>query len=180
MAADVMRAGRFRCPCGRPFVVGIVVCMAVAAMPVSAQAALSLTPAGAGGWQVSVDQTDLDGGPGSDFAASYVSGEAQQALEVSGTTGPSDAWCVEVRRSGGNWDSDVTLEARVTDDGTGNGQISVPDAYQAVSATYGAFFCGTGDRSGITVQLRLTGISVSSVPAQTYSTYIVYSLVESE
>jgi hypothetical protein len=131
----------------------------------------------AGSWAVSIDAGDLTGGPGTDLTDTYESETAQITITISNTPGSGDNWRVDVKRMDTNWDSDLTLEVRRTGDGAGGGSISGGTTYQEIDTTDTAFFSGSGDRSDITLQLRLSGVSVH-VPPDAYSTSVTYTVVD--
>jgi hypothetical protein len=128
-----------------------------------------------GSWLETVDQTDLNGGPGSDFVSSLESASDQVTTEISGAGNRS--WRVDVKKTNGNWHTSLFLDVRRTSDGSGSGSISGGTAYQEVDDTDQAFFSGDRSRSAINLQLRLRGISVQ-VPCDTYTTTIYYTVVD--
>jgi len=50
-------------------------------------------------------------------------------------------------------------------------------ANQAVTASDSAFYSGAGDRSGVKVQLKISGVSLAVSP-DNYSTSIVFTVVD--
>lgn len=130
-----------------------------------------------GDWSRTITASDLQAGAGSDLASTYESASNQASITISGTGGNTDAWRVDVRRTDGTWHANFTLSVQRTGDGSGAGSISGGTAYQAITTTDASFFSGAGDRSGITVQFKLQGMSVQVAPA-TYSTTITYTVVD--
>lgn len=138
-------------------------------------AAISITSAGF--WADTIDETDLLAGPGSNLADTHESAADQVSLDITGTTGGSDAWRVDVRRLDTSWHTDLRLHLQRTSEGSGSGSISGGASYQEIGDTYQSFFSGSGDRAGIDLQLKMTGVSVA-VPAATYSSTVYYTIVD--
>ena len=146
----------------------------------AAAAALAAAPAGAadiglsgGGWSQTIDAGDLFAGAGSDLRSPIESGSSEFRVDVSNSGGAS--WTLSLRRSDLSWPSGVALAARRTSDGSGAGSISGGTGYQSVTALDQALFSGSGDRSGIGIQLKLEGLSVQHAPAF-YETRLTYSI----
>lgn len=129
--------------------------------------------AAAGEWSQTIDASDLVAGPGSELQSTYESPIGILSLAISNSAGVG--WQVNVRRQDGNWPPEFTLEIRRTSAGTGSGSVSGGDAYLVAGTTDTAFFAGSGDVSGIEVQLRLSGVSLSVAP-DTYTTTLVYTV----
>lgn len=131
-----------------------------------------------GGWSRTITADDLQARAGSDLVSTYESAADAGALTISGTTGNDDAWRVDVRRTDTNWHGNFTLSVKRTGDGTGGGSISGGTAYQIIGTSDAEFFSGAGDRGGIPLQFRLQGMSIQVPPADTYSTTITYTVVD--
>jgi hypothetical protein len=84
---------------------------------------------------------------------------------------------VDVKKSDTNWHANFQLYVRRTSDGSGSGSISGGTSYQEITDTDQSFFNGTLDRSNITGQLELTGVTVQ-IPVDTYTTTVYYTVVE--
>lgn len=138
-------------------------------------AAISITAAGF--WADIIDETDLVGGPGSNLIDTHESAADQVSIDITGTTGDSDAWRVDVKRLDTAWHADLHLHVQRTSGGSGSGSISGGASYQEIGDTYQSFFSGNGDRTGIDLQLKMTGVSVA-VPAATYSSTVYYTIVD--
>lgn len=130
-----------------------------------------------GSWTEIIDSNDLQSGAGSDLTSETTSLSNQTDASISSTTGSSDLWEVEVNRSDTNWDSGVQLWVRRTSDGTGSGSISGGASFTEVTAVDSAFFSGGGDRSGVEIELRITGLAVD-VPVDTYITSVTYTVID--
>jgi hypothetical protein len=148
-----------------------------------ALALLSMRPAGAmdivalGSWSEIIDSSDLIGGAGGTLTSTYESALNQIELSILNTADMNDSWRVDIRRLDITWPASLTLYAQRTSDGTGLGSISGGASYQVIGTTDAAFFSGTGDRDTITLQLKLTDMSIQITP-DTYSTTVVYTLVD--
>ncbi len=130
-----------------------------------------------GSWSPSQGASDLAAGAGSDLVASIQSNTDQVLVSINNTLGNGDLWRIDVRRSDISWPAGLTLYAARTGAGTGGGSISGGTSYQAISTSDASFFSGAGDRTGITVQLKMTGMSVTQSPGS-YSTSMILTVVD--
>lgn len=130
-----------------------------------------------GSWNRTVDASDLASGAGSDLVGIYESAVNATALTILNTTGNTDNWRTDVRRSDGTWHGNFILYIQRTSDGTGGGSISGGLSYTVIGTTDSQFFAGAGDRSSVNLQYKLTGMSVS-IPPNTYSTTVVFTVVD--
>ena len=140
----------------------------------TAHAGISITVTGA--WFETIDKNDLISGAGSDLKGTYTSVSGQVSIDISGTTGPTDAWRVDVRKQDDNWNNNLHPHVRRTSDGSG-GSMSGGASYQSVTDINTSFFSGFGNVTGIKVQLRLTGVSIQ-IPPSSYSTVLYYTVVD--
>lgn len=131
-----------------------------------------------GGWTgLTIGSSDLKGGAGTDLQNSYESDSKATMINVTSTSGK---WEVQVRKveEGSNlWPNGVSLSVRRTGEGSGGGTITGGDSYISVTRTDVVFFEGTGDRTAIPVQYKISGMSVS-VPPGTYSTTLTFTVVD--
>ena len=88
-------------------------------------------------------------------------------------TGDGATWQVVVSRTDAHWPTGARLWARRTSAGTGCDPVSGGEAFQEVFALDQVLFSGTDDCLGITVQLRLTGLSLDIAP-DAYLTAVAY------
>lgn len=130
----------------------------------------------AGDWLLIVDASDLQSGAGSDLIDTYESIADAVSISISGTTGASDNWRVDVKKVDTNWDSSFYLYVKRTSDGTG-GSVSGGTAYQEITNVDQSFFSGSDDVSGINIQLKLSGVSVQ-IPPDSYMTTVYYTVVD--
>ena len=130
-----------------------------------------------GSWFLTIDASDLQSGAGSDLVDTYTSTSNAVQVDITGTAGSTDSWRVDVRKSDSNWHSDFRLRVRRTSDGTGSGSISGGDSFITVTNSDKVFFSGSGDRTGIDVQLRLRYVSIQ-IPPDTYTTTVHYTVVD--
>jgi len=135
--------------------------------------AVSIDITSIGNWFLTIDENDLINGAGSDLNSTYESTTYQVSLTISSTSG---SWRVDVRKVNTNWHSDLHLWVRRTGDGSG-GSVSNGSVYQELTGTDQPFFTGSDDVSGITAQLKLSGMSVQ-VPPDTYTATIYYIVVD--
>lgn len=131
-----------------------------------------------GGWtNLVIDSSYLQGGAGTDLQGSYTSGVGATTISITGTSGE---WQVQVRKveEGSNlWPNGVSLSVRRTGEGSGGGTITGGDSYISVTRRDVVFFEGTGDKTAIPVQYKISGMSVS-VPPDTYSTTLTFTVVD--
>jgi len=111
-----------------------------------------------GGWSETINASDLIAGAGSDFHSPITSSAYQAALSISDTGGA--AWTIGVRRTSSSLPTGVAVAVRRTTSGSGDGSVSGGESFLTVGGTEQILCSGTGDRSGIGLQLRLTGASV--------------------
>jgi len=140
----------------------------------TAHAVISITVTGS--WVETIDKNDLVAGAGSDLQSAYTSVSGQVSIDISGTGGASDAWRVDIKKVDSNWNSSLYPYVMRTSAGTG-GSVSGGVSYQEVTDINASFFSGSGDVTGINVQLRMTGASVQITPAS-YSTVLYYTVVD--
>lgn len=139
---------------------------------------LAITAPGAeissiGSWTKTVDANDLIAGAGSEVASQYESMSGTTSLDIVNTAGGS--WRILARRSDGTWHPSFTLTVRRTSDGSGSGSILGGASYVEITTLDTEIFTGTGDRSGVGLQFRLTGMS-KSVSPYTYSSGIIFTV----
>ena len=136
------------------------------------EAAVSITVSGS--WSLSADASDLVAGAGSDLIGTYESNSDQIVLDIDVGRGN---FRVDVNKINTNWHSDFQLSVRRTSDGTGDGKISGGTSYQEITDTYQSFFTFKKDRTGINLQLKLSGVSVQVAP-DTYTTTVYYTVAK--
>jgi len=131
----------------------------------------------AGSCNFIIDSSCLVGGAGSDLMKSFESKLDATVINITGTGGSGDAWQVRVRKSSVSQLHGVVLYAKRTGNGSGSGAVSGGSSYVAVETSDTDFFEGSGDRTDITVQYKISGISIS-VPPGNYSATIIFTVVD--
>ncbi len=132
----------------------------------------------AGGWSETINQSDLVSGAGSQLIDTYESTTGGTVIDVSSCTDDADNWRVDVRRlDDGGWHGDFILYLKRTSDGSGNGSVSGGLSYVEITTTDTQLFLGAGDRDGMELQYRLTGMSTAASP-DNYSQTIVFTVVD--
>lgn len=126
-----------------------------------------------GNWTEIIDANDLIAGAGSNVTSQYESVTGSTTLDIVNTTGGS--WRIAARRSDGTWHGNFTLSVRRTSDGNGSGSILGGASYVQISTLDTDIFTGTGDRTSIAVQFKLTGMSKDISP-NTYSSGIIFTI----
>jgi hypothetical protein len=107
----------------------------------------------------------------------YESSQDQILLTVCNTSGGKSMWRVDVRRADEGWPRGLKLWVRRTGAGLGTGPIGGGRGYKEVGPTNRALCSGTGDRSSIPLQFKLTGPSLD-LPAGVHVVSITYTVVE--
>lgn len=130
-----------------------------------------------GSWSPSIGVNELLAGAGSDLISSYESNSSIEDVTITGTANADDAWRVDVKRTDSIWNGLLALSVKRTSDGAGGGSIAGGTFYQVIDAIDSVFFSGAGDRSSVTMQLKLSGVSLQ-IPPDTYSTTITYTVVD--
>lgn len=137
-----------------------------------------------GSWSVTIDETDLVAGAGSDLNSTYTSETNQITVNIDKIVYGNFwdwlvnyNWRVDVRRSDINWDSNFRLYVRRTGNGFGFGSISGGTSFQEVTLVDQTFFSGSRRRYYIYLQLQLENVSINISP-DTYSTTVIYTVTE--
>jgi hypothetical protein len=130
-----------------------------------------------GDWYLTIGSADLVSGPGSNLPSYFESASNLISIDITGAIDDNDNWRVDVKKTDGTWNIALHLNAYRTNDGSGTGSISGGTSYQEITSTDSQFFNGRGDRSDITVRLKMSGISVTLPPA-TYSTTVTFTVVD--
>jgi hypothetical protein len=125
-----------------------------------------------GDWIESITAGHLISGAGSDLQPQFESVPGVTTLMISTAPG---AWTLRARLSGNGAHSDVTVYVKRASGGNGSGSISGGTAYMALSGSDAELFSGTGDRSNISLQLKLTGLSRKVSPG-TYLSSIIFTV----
>ena len=152
----------------------VTVCI-VGALLGLAQVAGAIDVVVTGDWSRTITTADLVGGIGTDLASSYESASNQVLISISNTTGPGDAWRIDVHRTDGTWSGSLTVSVKRT--GTGGGSVAGGAAYQAITTSAVSFFTGSDDVTDIPIQLKLDGMSLQIAP-DTYSTTVTITVVD--
>ncbi|MGQ9809957.1 MAG: hypothetical protein ACUVQ7_01265 [bacterium] len=126
-----------------------------------------------GGWTEVIDADDLVAGAGSNLIDQYQSAQDATTIDISNV----EFYDVYVRKSDNNWNNDLILYIKRTGAGSGGGNISGGTTFQEVTGTDSKFFSGYLARTGITVQYKLTGMSISISP-DAYSTSVILTVVD--
>lgn len=114
---------------------------------------------------------------GENSPRSYESRADATILDITGTADSKDAWLVRVSKSDGSWPEGVTLSLKRTGDGGGGGAINGGTSYTALSGAYVDFFDGSGDRTSIQIQYKISGIAPTLSPA-VYGASITFTVVD--
>jgi hypothetical protein len=132
-----------------------------------------------GSWSLSIDETDLQSGAGSDLIDTYESNTNQVYVSVTKSGGLFSNWYwrVDITKSDGNWHSDFYLDVRRSSNGIGFGSINGLTSYQEILDSSPPYFTGNRNRYLIGMQYRLRGVSVQ-VPPDTYTTTVIYTVTE--
>jgi hypothetical protein len=127
-----------------------------------------------GNWSLSISASSLTEA-GNDFTGTYTSASTQTYIDVD-VKKKNDNWRIDVRKSDINWNPALILSVRRT--GNGNSSGPAPNGgttFIQLTNSNQEFFRGRKDNPDIPVEYRLSGISVT-IPAQSYSTTVIYTL----
>ncbi|MBM3498784.1 MAG: hypothetical protein FJX74_08945 [Armatimonadetes bacterium] len=106
----------------------------------------------------------------------YTGEPAAVLLSVTGMSSPLAGWRVEVRREGGAWPEGMKLWVRRSGDGVGAGRLSGAHGFTEITPS-GTLLClGQGDRTGIPLQFRITGLSLHA-PVGAHMAGVSYGLI---
>lgn len=130
-----------------------------------------------GSWSETIGAGDLATGAGSDLVGTVSSGAGQIWVDVASTSGASDAWRIDIRRTNAGWASGVRLWGRRTSDGTGPGSVTGGESWQEITVLDTASFSGQGDRTDIGLELQVSGLTVE-LPSEIRSTTVTYTVVD--
>jgi len=153
----------------------LTVYLSVLLLSVGVSWAISISATGS--WTEIVDENDLAGPAGSALNSDYESAADQVSTDITETTGDADDWAVSIKRVDTNWHANLHLYAKRTSDGTGTGSISGGAAYQEITTGNLSFFGGSGNRTGIDIQQKVTGIS-TQLGSDNYSTTVYYTVID--
>lgn len=123
-----------------------------------------------GSWTQAIGESNLTAGAGSTLTSTYTSSTSAVTLNISNTGG--GAWSVKVRKTDTSWPAGVTLYVKRTANGTGTGTITGGTAFMQVTNSDNSFSSGTKNRTGITCQFQITGMSLNVDPASYLSTVV--------
>ena len=123
-----------------------------------------------GGWNVDISATNLINYAGSNLQPELESPAGVSNLSVSNGNGN---WTVSMRKSGGH--SNVRIFVKRTSSGSGNGNISGGTSYLELTGSDTDFFSGTQDKAGISLQYKLTGLSID-IPPAVYLSSITFTI----
>jgi hypothetical protein len=113
-----------------------------------------------GGWLRVIDHSDLKAGAGSDLIESYESPLDSTVIDIIANSRTS--WAVYVRRI--NQADDLSIHIRRTSNGTGEGIIEGGENFILVEESPKLLFRGKGEKRSITVQLKISGVSINIPP----------------
>ncbi|MDO9265249.1 MAG: hypothetical protein Q7U02_14865 [Desulfosalsimonadaceae bacterium] len=129
-----------------------------------------------GGLMRIVNASHLVAGAGSNLHTTF-DDSAATSLSIVDTSGSSDHWRIDVRRSDATWHNALGLYVKRISDGSGSGTVTGGLSHVEISGTEVEFFSGEGDRTGLFLSYELTGMSVAVSP-NTYSTTVIFTIVD--
>ncbi len=119
-----------------------------------------------------ISSADLISGAGSGIL-NPESGSGVTTLSVSSTI---ETWRVKARLSNGSWNGNVSIWVKRSSNGSGSGSIAGGTGYIQLTSTDQELFSGTLDRSSISLQMKVTGLT-PLVPPGTYQSPIIFTVV---
>lgn len=160
----------------KPMTGFFIACLFLLPLLPHGQAAADISISVTGAWYETIDKNDLIFGAGSDLQSTHTSVSGQVTIDISGATGPDDAWRVDIMKIDGSWNSLLHPWAMRTSDGNG-GSVNGGESFQEITNINTSFFSGAGDVTGIKIQLRMTGASIQ-IPPSSCSTVLYYTVVD--
>jgi len=133
-----------------------------------------------GSWTETVNKYNLMAGTGSDLSNQIESSGDSINVDITFSTSADDTWRIDARRSDTNWNSNLGLYLRRSNDGVTGvyaGSISGGTVYQELMNTDLQFFIGSGDRVNVNLQFMVSGMSLQ-IPPGTYSTTLYLTVVD--
>lgn len=130
-----------------------------------------------GSWFNALSAANLTGGAGTNLNSSYASAPNLFTIDVSGTP-VALFYKVYARYTGPSWPGGLSIAIRRTSDGVQllpSALISGGTSYITLGATDTEIFSGLLDRTNITLQVQVSGVSVALAPAS-YQAGIVFSI----
>ena len=115
-----------------------------------------------GHWFETIGVEDLTAGAGTDFRPAIENEALPTTVTIANTQGA--AWMLWARCRDSSLPAAVSLAVRRTTDGSGDGSISGGMDYLQLTDYEQVLASGVGDRSGIGLRLRLSGVSISQGP----------------
>jgi len=113
-----------------------------------------------GSWFLSIDQSNLISGGGSNLQSTYQSPPDATLIDIKADQ--KSSWAVYVRRI--PLPDHPTIYVRRTSDGRGKRSIEGGETFIPLGEGYTMLFRGRGERKDITIQYRIRGISISISP----------------
>lgn len=125
-----------------------------------------------GNWVETISSADLVAGAGSGI----VNPESTSGVTTLSVSSTLVTWRVKARLSGGNWNGNVSIWIKRTSGGSGLGTISGGTGYVQLTGTDQELFSGTLDRSSISLQMKVAGLTPAVTPG-TYQSPIIFTVV---
>lgn len=125
-----------------------------------------------GDWVESITASHLTAGAGSDLQAKFESVAGVTTLTIFNTSG---SWTLRARRGGNPGHPNVAIHVKRTSNGAGSGSIAGGTSYLELSTSDAELCSGSGDRSGIALQVKLTGLNRTVSPA-TYLSSLIFTV----
>lgn len=114
-----------------------------------------------GGWFLSISELDLVSGPGSDLKSTYLSPPDATLIDIKAE--PKTLWSIYAKRTAAATDG-IGISVKRTSDGKGKGWVEGGEYFIPLGDGYTKLFHGKGERIDITLQYRITGISINTPP----------------
>ncbi len=115
-----------------------------------------------GGWFLTIGETDLIFGAGSNLKSTYLSPPDATLVDIK--CEKKTSWSVYARKLQTQDLNDLEIFVRRTSDGEGKGSIEGGEYFIPLRESYTELFWGIGERIGITLQYKITGISINLSP----------------
>lgn len=129
-----------------------------------------------GDWYHVISEADVAGPAGSSLSPSYDSSSQAAVLNVTATA--DRTWRVDVQKSDIAWHPSLKVWVRRTGEGVGIppvAPVTGGETFLPLTEVDQFLFSGRGTRQMVSLQYRLTGVSIA-IPPGTYSTSILFTV----
>ncbi|MBN1697940.1 MAG: hypothetical protein JW881_10540 [Spirochaetales bacterium] len=122
-------------------------------------------------WTVTIDTVTA----GTDVTDSYYTTDTQYYFSM---INPKNNYRIDMERTTGSWNANLSICVMRTTDGSGSGTISGGTSYIEITDSVATFFTGSDARNDVYIKYRIDGVTVPDLAATTYTSTITYTGVD--